>query len=183
MSLHQTITIFNEYNRRFNVSDGDDDDTDEDESLDDDQDRLWPPTEVNQDIFDVMVMLGSILSSKQAMKKQKNKRKVQLDVRFPRRALPPPASSPWVHIYASNCNKSMICFTGLNYAAFNYLSVMFEELYNKYTHYSRSGFIVLKKRVSRYRRPRQSLNDLCNLYHEYDIPNILMIQKIYSDNL
>jgi len=142
------------YNRRFDVSDDDDDDTDDDESQDDDQDRLLPPTDLNQDIFDLMVMLGSILSSMQAKKKAKSKRKVKLDVRFPRRALPSPASSPWVHIYASNCNKAMICFTGLNYAAFNYLSVMFEELYNKYTPYSRSGFIVLKKRVNRYRRPR-----------------------------
>jgi len=66
----------------------------------------------------------------------------------------PPASSSWVHVYASNSDKVMIWFTGLNHAAFNYLSVMFEEMYNKYTPNSRSRFIVLKKRVNRYRRPK-----------------------------
>ena len=130
MNLHQAFTIFNEYNRRFDVSDGDDDDTVDDESQDDDQDHPLPPTEVNQDILDVIVMLGSILSSIQAKNKQKN------------RALPSPGFSPWVHICASNCDNVMICFTGFNYASFNYFSVMFEEMYSKYTPYSRSGFIV-----------------------------------------
>jgi len=141
MNLHQAFTIFNEYNRRFDVSDGDDDDTVDDESQDDDQDHPLPPTEVNQDILDVIVMLGSILPSIQAKKKEK-KRKVQIDPRIPRRALPSPEFSPWVHICASNCDNAMICFTGFNYALFNYLSVMFEEMYSKYTPYSRSGFIV-----------------------------------------
>jgi len=51
MNLNQAITIFNEYNRRFDVSDDDGDDTDDDENQDDDQDRLLPPTEVNQDVL------------------------------------------------------------------------------------------------------------------------------------
>jgi len=78
-------------------------------------------------------MLGSILSSKQAKKTLSNIRKVRIDPRIPRRGLPSPKLSPWVHIYASNCDNAMICFTGFNYASFNYLSVLFEELYNKYT--------------------------------------------------
>jgi len=146
MNLHQAFTIFNEYNRRFNVSDDVDDDTEDDESQDDDQDHILPPTELNQDIMNVVIMLGSILYSVQAKKKEKNKRKVRIDPRIPRSALPPPAFSPWVHIYASNCDNAMICFTGFNYASFNYLSIMFEDMYNKCTPYSRSGFIVLKKK-------------------------------------
>ena len=76
MNLHQAFTIFNMYNRRFDVSVDDDDDTDDDESQDDDQDHPLPPTEVNQDIVDVIILLGSILSSVQAKEKEKNKRKV-----------------------------------------------------------------------------------------------------------
>ena len=38
----------------------------------------------------------------------------------------------------------MIAVTGLNYAAFNFLAVRFEQLYNAYTPYSRDGRITLK---------------------------------------
>ena len=72
---------------------------------------------------------------------------------IPRCALVDPNISPWVKLYASNSERSMITFTGLDYGSFHFLAIRFEELYNKYTPYSRDGRILIK-RSRRYFRPR-----------------------------
>jgi len=76
------------------------------------------------------------------------------DRRIPRIALVDPNLSPWVKVYTSGSERSMVTFTGLNYAAFHFLSLKFEPLYNAYTPYSTSGKIVLKRVNRRFRRPR-----------------------------
>jgi len=72
---------------------------------------------------------------------------------IPRCALVDPNISPWVKLYASNSERSMITFTGLDYGSFHFLAIRFEELYNKYTPYSRDGRILIKP-IRRYFRPR-----------------------------
>jgi len=148
MNLHQALILFNEYHHCLEGGY----DSDVDEGEDEEQEGLFPTTEDDGDIFYFMFM--AMLSLRRSRKRASTTRKVNIDPRIPRRALPSPGVSPWVQLFASNRNNAMICFTGLNYASFNYLSVMFEELYNKYTPYSRSGKIILKRRVNKFRRPR-----------------------------
>jgi len=121
MNLHQALILFNEYHHRLEGGY----DSDDDESEDEEQEQLFPTTE---DVGDMVIFLFmALLCLKMSRKRASTTRKVNIDPRIPRRALPSPGVSPWVQLFASNCNNAMICFTGLNYASFNYLSVMFED--------------------------------------------------------
>lgn len=80
---------------------------------------------------------------------------------IPRIALVDPNLSPWVKLYASNSDRSMITFTGLNYASFHFIAIRFEALYNKYTPYSRDGRVRIKPTRGRYFRPRSLDSRAC----------------------
>jgi len=60
------------------------------------------------------------------------------DRRIPRCALLAPGASPFVKLYKSRNEQSLITFTGLDYPSFTYLLNKFEPLYYRYSCYSRN---------------------------------------------
>ena len=70
------------------------------------------------------------------------------DRRIPRITLQDPNSSPWVRLFCSNSEQALITFTGLDYRSFNYLNTKFKPLFERYTPYSSSGKIRLRRVVN-----------------------------------
>jgi hypothetical protein len=127
--------------------DDSDSETDEDE-----EDECLNAIHLPPDPFIFMSILTQVLTPVVGGKRSRSTR--DRDRRIPRIALVSPQVSPWVRLFSSNHNNSLIQFTGFNYASFNYLAVRFEQLYNQYTPYSISGKVALKRIPSLYRRPR-----------------------------
>ena len=55
------------------------------------------------------------------------------DRRLPRRALHYPQSSPWMKLFSSNNDQSLITVTGFDHRSFNLLLEKFEPLFRRYT--------------------------------------------------
>jgi hypothetical protein len=64
------------------------------------------------------------------------------DHRIPRCALVAPGASPFMKLYKSHNEQSLITFTELDYPTFTYLLNKIEPLYYRYSPYSRNGKIV-----------------------------------------
>jgi hypothetical protein len=70
------------------------------------------------------------------------------DRRIPRIALQDPHSSAWVRLFTSNSDQALITFVGLDYRCFNYLNTKFKPLYDRYSPYSSTGRIRLRRVVN-----------------------------------
>jgi hypothetical protein len=54
---------------------------------------------------------------------------------IPRASLTDPTRSPWIQLYHSNIQQSMIAFTGFDYATFHYLLDKIETIYYFLKHF------------------------------------------------
>ena len=106
----------------------DDSDSEEDE---DEEDDCLNAIHLPRDPFIFMLAMTQVMN--QVVRRKRSRSSRDRDRRIPRIALLSPGVSPWVRLFSSNHNNSLIQFTGFNYASFNYLAVRFEQLYNQYT--------------------------------------------------
>jgi hypothetical protein len=65
-----------------------------------------------------------------------------------RGALLPPSQSAFQYLYDSGQDDALVTLCGFDHAAFNQLHILFKEQFDRFTPYSKSGFIKrMKKRL------------------------------------
>jgi len=108
-------------------------------------DRCQNIDDFDDDFFFLVILGNRNQSFRQQLDLASRRRR---DRRIPRIALQDPNLSPWVRLFCSNSEQALITFTGLDYRSFNYLNTKFKPLYERYTPYSSSGRIRLRRVVN-----------------------------------
>jgi len=109
------------------------------------QHRCQNIDDFDDDFFFLVILGNRNQSFRQQLDLASRRRR---DRRIPRIALQDPNFSPWVRLFCSNSEQALITFTGLDYRSFNYLNTKFKPLYERYTPYSSSGRIRLRRVVN-----------------------------------